>query len=57
MKKAIEELFKTGSFRKEDLDSFQEKYWEQMVPNFTQALKLLDIHDVRRHSVLWVNPF
>lgn len=54
MKKAIESLFKNGTVSKEDLEKFQEKYWEQMVPNFSQALKLLDIHDVSRHCVLWV---
>lgn len=54
MKKAIEELFQQGNITKDDLEKFQEKYWEQMVPNFSQTLKLLDIHDVSRHSILWV---
>lgn len=54
MKKSIEELFMNGTASKEDIESFQEKYWEQMVPNFSQALKILDLHDVSRHSVLWV---
>ncbi|VDL85386.1 unnamed protein product [Schistocephalus solidus] len=53
MKKAIGELFANGTVTKEDLERFQQNYWEQMVPNFSQALKLLDIHDVSRHSVLW----
>ncbi|VDM19888.1 unnamed protein product [Hydatigera taeniaeformis] len=53
MKKSIEELFMNGTTTKEDVERFQEKYWEQMVPNFSQALKILDLHDVSRHSVLW----
>ncbi|KAH9282001.1 Negative elongation factor B [Echinococcus granulosus] len=53
MKKSIEELFMNGTTSKEDIERFQEKYWEQMVPNFSQALKILDLHDVSRHSVLW----
>eukprot|EP00108_Taenia_solium_P000827 TsM_000731800 transcript=TsM_000731800 gene=TsM_000731800 len=45
MKKSIEELFVNGTTSKEDIERFQEKYWEQMVPNFSQALKILDLHD------------
>ncbi|TPP61530.1 Negative elongation factor B [Fasciola gigantica] len=53
MKKAIESLFTKPCITKEDIESFQDRYWEQLVPNFSQALKLLDIHGVSRHSILW----
>ncbi|VEL41905.1 unnamed protein product [Protopolystoma xenopodis] len=53
MKKAIEDLFTQDHISGEDIEVFQEKYWEQMVPNFSQALKLLDIHSINRHNVLW----
>ncbi|VDP91579.1 unnamed protein product, partial [Echinostoma caproni] len=53
MKKAIESLFTKPHITKEDIELFQDRYWEQLVPNFSQALKLLDIHGVSRHSILW----
>lgn len=55
MKKSITELFKNETITKEDIERFQEKYWEQMVPYFSQALKIIDIHDISRHSILWVS--
>ncbi|KAK4474937.1 hypothetical protein MN116_000751 [Schistosoma mekongi] len=53
MKKTIEDLFKKSKITKDDIQAFQDKYWEQLVPNFSQALKLLDIHGVPRHNILW----
>lgn len=53
MKKAIEDLFTKPRITKEDIEAFQDRYWEQLVPNFSQALKLLDIHGVPRHNILW----
>ncbi|KAG5443967.1 Negative elongation factor B [Clonorchis sinensis] len=53
MKKAIEDLFTKPTITKEDVEAFQDRYWEQLVPNFSQALKLLDIHGVPRHNILW----
>ncbi|OON20371.1 hypothetical protein X801_03751 [Opisthorchis viverrini] len=53
MKKAIEDLFTKPIITKEDVEAFQDRYWEQLVPNFSQALKLLDIHGVPRHNILW----
>nr|CAH8862712.1 unnamed protein product [Trichobilharzia regenti] len=53
MKKTIEDLFTKSKITKDDIEAFQDKYWEQLVPNFSQALKLLDIHGVPRHNILW----
>ncbi|CAH8660153.1 unnamed protein product [Schistosoma rodhaini] len=53
MKKTIEDLFTKSKITKNDIEAFQDKYWEQLVPNFSQALKLLDIHRVPRHNILW----
>ncbi|CAH8618564.1 unnamed protein product [Heterobilharzia americana] len=53
MKKTIEDLFTKPKITKDDIETFQNKYWEQLVPNFSQALKLLDIHGVPRHNILW----
>uniref|UniRef100_A0A5K4FE84 Negative elongation factor B n=1 Tax=Schistosoma mansoni TaxID=6183 RepID=A0A5K4FE84_SCHMA len=53
MKKTIEDLFTKSKITKNDIEAFQDKYWEQLVPNFSQALKLLDIHGVPRHNILW----
>lgn len=53
MKKTIEDLFTKSIITKDDVQAFQDKYWEQLVPNFRQALKLLDIHRVPRHNILW----
>ncbi|KAM7536528.1 hypothetical protein Aperf_G00000088135 [Anoplocephala perfoliata] len=53
MSKAIKSLFENGPPSAGDIENFQEKFWEQMVASFSPALKVIDIHDISRHSVLW----
>ncbi|KAL3319104.1 Cofactor of BRCA1 [Cichlidogyrus casuarinus] len=53
IKKAMEELFNKEDLTVQDVETFQTNYWMQMVPNFSQALKLLDIHGISRHQLLW----
>lgn len=54
MSKAIKKLLENGPPKVEEIEKFQEEFWEQMVESFSPALKILDIHDISRHSVLWV---
>ncbi|VDO06552.1 unnamed protein product [Rodentolepis nana] len=53
MRKAIKKLLENGPVKAEELERFQEGFWEQMVESFSPSLKILDIHDISRHSVLW----
>ncbi|VUZ42655.1 unnamed protein product [Hymenolepis diminuta] len=53
MSKAIKKLLENGPPKVEEIEKFQEEFWEQMVESFSPALKILDIHDISRHSVLW----
>lgn len=57
MSKAVKSLFENGPPSANDIENFQEKFWEQMVASFSPALKVIDIHDISRHSVLWVSYF
>nr|CDS33580.1 negative elongation factor B [Hymenolepis microstoma] len=53
MSKAIKKLLEKGPAKVEEIEKFQEELWEQMVESFSPSLKILDIHDISRHSVLW----